>query len=323
MKEILKIKNLSFEYQILKKTVKALRGVDFTLYKGESVAVVGESGCGKSTFASAILDLIPLNEGRITGGEIKFYPEDELEINLMNISREEMRGIRGNNISMILQDPYNSLNPVIRIDKQLEEAYLLHNPGSKRAEKVIKKKIADVHLHHEIRIIRSYPHQLSGGMLQRICIAMSLLNSPQILIADEPTSNLDVTIQKKIIESLTELKSKFKLSMIFISHNLNLVSEFADRIYILYAGEAVEYGPAKDIFKAPVHPYTKGLLAAIPNLSQATELRSIPGNVPDLSVVSPGCSYAQRCDFADNRCREGMPYLEKVGKNHFVRCFKK
>jgi peptide/nickel transport system ATP-binding protein len=242
-------------------------------------------------------------------------------INLMDLSAEEMRKIRGKKISMIMQDPYSSLNPVIRIGNQLKEAYLVHNDSYEKADEVIREKLEQVHLPPDNTIIDAYPHQLSGGMLQRVSIAMALLNSPDLLIADEPTSNLDVTIQKKIIENLKGLKKSLNLSMIFITHNLNLVSEFADRIFILYAGKFAEYGPAQKIFSNPAHPYTKGLLGALPHVSKIGErISPIPGFVPSPLELPKGCSFSPRCEVRKEECVETEAGLREIEPGHFVRC---
>lgn len=322
MGRILSIKDLKVEYFAEGAVIPALRGVDFTLEKGECVGVVGESGCGKSTLALAILNLIDKIEGRITCGDVNLYLNREKGVvNLRDLPADEMRNIRGRRISLILQDPYNSLNPVIRVGNQLKEAYLAHNKDSSKADEVIKEKLEAVHLASDSSITDSYPHQLSGGMLQRVSIAMALLNSPQILIADEPTSNLDVTIQKKIIETLKNLKKRFDLSLIFITHNLNLVSEFADRIYILYAGRFVECGTLFRIFSNPAHPYTRGLLKALPHISEpGRKISPIPGSVPSPTDILCGCGFAPRCEHKKNECSEDEIRMEEIEPGHFVRC---
>ncbi|MFH1414584.1 MAG: ABC transporter ATP-binding protein [Elusimicrobiota bacterium] len=323
MDKILSIKGLRVEYGSALRYVEALRGVDVVLGKGECIGIVGESGCGKTTLAAAILGLIDPSEGRTVSETISFKPSDNKgEVELSGRSPVWMREIRGKKISLVLQDPYNSLNPVIRIGKQLKEAYFAHNRRDREAvEKVIRKKLEEVRLPSDGSISKSYPHQLSGGMLQRVCIAMALLNEPEVLIADEPTSNLDVTIQKEIMHLLKRLKHEFNLSMIFITHNLNLVSEFADRIYILYAGEVVEYGPAEYIFKNPVHFYTKGLISALPSISDIKrDIRPIPGKVPSPGKIPPGCGFLPRCSHKTDIC-SGKPIgMKKAGPDHFARC---
>ncbi len=319
MKNILEIKDLKVEYFSERGVIPALRGVSLTLRRGECIGVVGESGCGKSTLALALLDIIDRTEGRVYCSDIKLYLDEEV-INLRNLSKDEMRSIRGDKISLILQDPYNTLNPVIKIGKQLKETYSVHHPGSSVQKEIIEKRLKEVHLPYE-SIVDLYPHQLSGGMLQRVSIAMALLNSPEVLIADEPTSNLDVTIQKKIIENLKILKEKLNLSLIFISHNLNLVSEFADRIYILYAGKFVEYGASSEIFTNPLHPYTKGLLNALPDISKhGKKISPISGNVPDPLNLPEGCSFAPRCKSRKDECLQNETSIKEVESGHFSRC---
>ena len=318
----IEIKNLSVEYYSRKTIIPALCDVSMTLKKGECAGVVGESGCGKSTLALSILDIIDRSDGAITGGVIKLYLNSSI-VDITKIPLEQKRNIRGKYISLILQDPYNTLNPVIKIGEQLKEAYLVHNPSAGDVKEKIKQSLVDVHLNYDEKIINSYPHQLSGGMLQRISIAAALINDPEILIADEPTSNLDVTIQKKIVENIASLQKKYDLSVIFITHNLNLVSGFADTMFILYAGRVVESGPTECIFKEPAHPYTRALLDALPDLKQTgKKILPISGTVPDLSKLPKGCSFAPRCAEYNDRCVM-MPDLKEISQGHFVRCIMK
>lgn len=323
MSKILKIRDLSVEYFSGKNRLPALRGVDIDLEEGETIGIVGESGCGKSTLALAIMGIINKNEGRITSGKIKYYTAEKIEKEFVGLSSEKFRYFRGNEISMIMQDPYNSLNPVIKIGKQLEEAYLAHNPFEKeKVEEVIDRCLKDVHLPADKTILNSYPHQLSGGMLQRVNIAMALINQPRILLADEPTSNLDVTIQKEIIDNLKTVKAEFNLSMIFITHNLNLVSEFADKIYVFYAGKVIEYSSVSNIFSNPIHPYTRGLINTLAGLSKNRKrIFPIPGSVPNPLNLPAGCAFSPRCKIAlVDRCMQGEIELKEREKNHFVRC---
>lgn len=319
MENILEIEDLSVEYYTAVSVVPALHGVSLLLKKGECIGVVGESGCGKSTLVQAILDIINPGEGKITHGKIRLNG-----IDLRRLHGEQMRLVRGKQISLILQDPFNSLNPVIRIGAQLRESYLVHHPGWSDANKlndIIKESLTEVHLPWKENFLNSYPHQLSGGMLQRICIAVALINSPEVLIADEPTSNLDVTIQKRIIENLKGLKEKLNLSLIFITHNLNLVSGFADRIYILYAGSFVEYGPTSRIFTNPLHPYTKGLINALPHFSnRGKKISPIPGKIPSPTDLPQGCSFSPRCEIKKNRCFENNIAMKEIEPGHFTRC---
>ncbi|MFW6134272.1 MAG: ABC transporter ATP-binding protein [Elusimicrobiota bacterium] len=321
---VLEIKNLSARYFSSKGIVHALDNIDLDLEKGKCIGIVGESGCGKSTLALSIMDIMDPHEGEVKADMISFYlNRGKKMVDMIALSQAQKRKLRGNYISLILQDPYNALNPVIKIGDQLKEIYFVHNPKKKNVYPVIKRKLREVHLDYCDRIMDSYPHQLSGGMLQRVCIAAALINNPEILIADEPTSNLDVTIQKKIIENLKNLKQKHNLSMIFITHNLNLVSEFADEIYILYAGEIVEKGPSYSIFGNACHPYTRGLIKALPKLGVSKKIKPIPGSVPEMNKVIRGCRFSSRCKNMEPECEAGDIELKQAGKNHYVRCIKR
>ncbi|MFC2091162.1 ABC transporter ATP-binding protein [Elusimicrobiota bacterium] len=326
MDYLLSLKNINVTYYNESGPLRALEGVDLLISKGECIGIVGESGCGKSTLAYAVLGMIDEAQGKVVSNEMLFksYYNDDSPV--LDISRrDQIEKLRGNMISIIMQDPYSFLNPVIKIGSQLREAYLVYNAKRKYdMEDVIIAKFRQVHLENYEEIMQSYPHQLSGGMLQRVGIAMALLNDPQLLIADEPTSNLDVTIQKKIIDNLKVLRKKLDLSMVFITHNLNLVSELADKIYILYAGKFVEYATTPEIFRNPLHPYTKGLLEALPSLSDIDrKISSIPGAVPSFTNRAQGCSFGTRCLQKKEECDRGDIPMKEVERGHFLRCVKK
>ncbi len=322
---ILEAEKVSAEYFSSEKDIPALRGVDISLREGECIGIAGESGSGKSTLALTLLQLIDEDEGRISGGNIVFHEKASGEkINISSINKSRLRKVRGKEISLITQDPYTSFNPVIKLYRHFREAYRVHNKVFK--ERDLKDKVSElldsVNLRPAEKILNSYPHQFSGGMLQRASMALALLNGPRILIADEPTSSLDVTIQKKVMETLKDLRCRYNLSIIFISHDLNLISEIADRIYILYAGKTVESGPASEIFKNPRHPYTEALLKSLPKLGARGSIISIPGRAPQPGAVKEGCSFAPRCSYADKKCFKKEPPPVLSGERAWA-CFKR
>ncbi len=317
MSFLLTAKNLKATYIRENLRVKALRGVNLNLHKGECVGVVGESGCGKSTFALSLMGLIDSSEAEVSG-RVDVNPAGDKKLNLLELTEKEKNKIRGRYISLIMQDPYNTLNPVMRIGRQLREAYALHN-RKKDASETISRLLEEVGLGSDT--LKAFPHQLSGGMLQRVCLVCALVNNPAVLIADEPTSNLDVTIQRKVINNLLRIKEKYELAMVFITHNINLVAGFADRIFILYAGKVVEEAPASEIFKDPKHPYTAALMRALPDLSEPKrKIVPIPGSVPDPVDVTEGCSFYPRCRFAREECFRNEILLKEVAGGHYVRC---
>lgn len=322
---ILDIKSRSFEYYSSSGPVPALRGVNLKVEPRETVGLIGESGCGKSTLALSILRLINPAEKYKSGGRVVLNSGSS-PIDITALPKNKLKNIRGKQIALILQDPFNSFNPVMKIGRQLEEAFLTHeNEKDKNCKDTILEKLKLAHLPDPERILDSYPHQLSGGMLQRVGIAAALLHEPEIIIADEPTSNLDVTIQKKVINTLLDLKKSLNLSLLYITHDLNLISGFADRIYILYAGKVVETATTEEIFKNPVHPYTRGLLGSLPDIENPDrELNPVPGKVPSPENLPGGCSFRARCDLKNKRCAEESPGLKKVSggaAQHRVRCF--
>ena len=282
--------------------------------------MVGESGSGKSVTSLAIMRLLP-PQARVSG-EILFAESSAVR-NLPRLSDDSMRQLRGSRLAMIFQEPMTALNPVMRVGDQIAEAVLAHNPLPKReAWHRAVDAMNDVAIPEPARRARDYPHQLSGGMRQRVMIAMAIVNRPQLLIADEPTTALDVTIQAQILELLAELRAKFGLAMLFVSHDLAVVSQVADRVAVMYAGNLVELGPKREIFQAPAHPYTRGLLHAVPDLKtdRNRPLQTIEGAVPPLQAMPPGCAFEPRCGFRVSDCQRAMPPLVEVSAGHWARC---
>ena len=298
----------------------AVRDLTFSISAGEVLGLVGESGSGKSISSLAVMRLLP-PQARVTG-EILFANEGARH-NLTTLPDDSMRLLRGSQIAMIFQEPMTALNPVMRVGDQIAEAVLAHNSISKsEAWQRAVVAMKDVAIPEPDRRARDYPHQLSGGMRQRVMIASAIVNRPQLLIADEPTTALDVTIQAQILELLAELRSKFGLAMLFISHDLAVVSQVADRVAVMYAGNLVELGAKRDIFQAPAHPYTRGLLHAVPDLKtdRAHPLATIEGTVPPLQAMPPGCAFEPRCEFRVVECARAMPPLVEVAAGHWARC---
>jgi peptide/nickel transport system ATP-binding protein len=303
--------------------VRAVDGVSFHVIPGETLAIVGESGCGKSVTALSILRLIPTPPGRIVSGAIRFAGRD-----LLGLSEAEMRQVRGNEISMIFQEPMTSLNPVLTIGRQIAETLTLHQGlGHKAALARAVDMLRLVHIPEARRRIAEYPHQLSGGMRQRVMIAMALACNPKLLIADEPTTALDVTIQAQILDLMRELKQKIDAAIVLITHDLGVVAEMAQRVVVMYAGRKAEEAPVSRLFRRPLHPYTKGLLASVPRLGasldheRAPRLAEIAGTVPSLREPIPGCPFATRCAFATDVCRREMPAFDEKEPGHFAACF--
>jgi oligopeptide transport system ATP-binding protein len=296
----------------------AVDGVDLELKRGETLCLVGESGCGKSVTALSILRLLPEPPARIAAGEVVFEGRD-----LLKLSGEEIRKIRGNRIAMIFQEPMTSLNPVFTVGNQIAEALKVHTDLSRRERRQrVVELLTLVGIPSPGERIRDYPHQLSGGMRQRVMIAMALACDPAVLIADEPTTALDVTIQAQILELLQDLKERFRMAVMLITHDLGVVAESAQRVAVLYAGRVVETGPVGDIFRAPRHPYTQGLLLAMPGgaVVRRERLNVIPGMVPDLVHRPTGCSFRERCPRARELCGEQDPGLESAGPEREVAC---
>lgn len=314
---ILKAKNLRTSFYTEEGVVRAVDGLSFSLSKGETLAIVGESGCGKSVTSLSILGLIQ-ESGKIEEGEILYNNQD-----LLKLSEKEMRSIRGKEISMIFQEPMTSLNPVFTVGKQISESLKYHQGLNKRdaREKAIEM-LKLVRIPDPEKSIHKYPHELSGGMRQRVMIAMALACEPKILIADEPTTALDVTIQAQIMDLLSEIKEKTELAIILITHDLGVVAEIAQNVMIMYGGKSVEYSDIHSIYKDPKHPYTKGLLQSIPRLDVSKEtLYSIKGSIPNLANLPKGCHFAPRCDECMDICKEKMPGVTTLNDGRKVRCW--
>ncbi|HYE76211.1 MAG TPA: ABC transporter ATP-binding protein [Blastocatellia bacterium] len=319
---LLEVKNLKTYFATSRGEVRSVDDVSFTLERGETLCLVGESGCGKSVTSLSIMRLVS-PPGRIVGGEILFEGRD-----LLKLSEAEMRKLRGNDIAMIFQDPMTSLNPVYTVGEQIAEAIRLHRGVSKReAWNQAIEGMRDVAIPAPEARAKTYPHEMSGGMRQRVMIAMALACDPKLLIADEPTTALDVTIQAQILELLADLREKRHLGLLLITHDLGVVAETADRVAVMYAGKIVEEAPVRELFKAPRHPYTEGLLRAVPRLHEAgqgrkTRLETIEGVVPNPLALPPGCRFAPRCPHAQDKCRSGEIPLIEVGSAHASRCIR-
>jgi dipeptide transport system ATP-binding protein len=318
MEKILQVKDLHVSFSTYGGEVKAVRGVSFDLHKGETLAIVGESGCGKSVTSQSIMRLIPEPPGKIHQGEIIFKNSD-----VIKMKESELRKIRGANISMIFQDPMTALNPTLTIGEQIMEGIIQHEKLSRdQAKKVAIEMLNLVGIPNpEIRL-KQYPHQFSGGMRQRIVIAMALVCRPDVLIADEPTTALDVTIQAQILELFRDIQKKTGVSIILITHDLGVVAQVADRIAVMYAGRIVEIGTRREIFYKPQHPYTKGLLQSVPRLdAEKAELVPIPGTPPDLFSPPVGCAFAARCPHAMEVCDKVYPFKTQLTSDHNVDCW--
>ncbi len=318
MQPLLDVRNLKTYFFTSEGLVKAIGGISFTIGEGETLALVGESGCGKSMTALSLLRLVP-SPGKIVEGEIFFADQD-----LLHIPEEEMRRIRGNRIAMIFQEPMTSLNPVFRIGTQIGEVLKLHKGlEGKAVTEAAAELLHQVGIPSPTQRVREYPHQLSGGMRQRVMIAMALAGDPQLLIADEPTTALDVTIQAQIMELLHQLKEQRNMATLLITHDLGVVAESADRVAVMYAGLIVEYASVKAIFEEPHHPYTKGLLACIPRLGEKkSRLVPISGIVPSAANLPTGCSFLDRCPENFATCKNQVPPLKEVNPGHLVRCWR-
>lgn len=320
---ILEVKNLRTSFFSDEGEVKAVDNVSFNVYAGKTLGIVGESGCGKSVTSLSIMRLIPNPPGRIIGGQILYKGRD-----LTQLSMNEMRAIRGNEISMIFQEPMTSLNPVFTIGNQISEAIALHQDLSrKEVQNKAVEMLKLVGIPSPERRVHDYPHQLSGGMRQRVMIAMALSCNPQILIADEPTTALDVTIQAQILDLLRDLQARLGMALILITHDLGVIAEMADEVVVMYAGNVVEHAGVKEIFANPKMPYTRGLLNSIPTLSKdptgkikKKRLETIPGIVPNLLHLPQGCRFQERCSYVLDACRQAEPELRTVAEGHQIRC---
>ena len=320
MAKLLEIKNLTTQFFTSAGTVQAVDDVSFDIDEGETVAVVGESGCGKSVSALSILRLIPWPPGKIIGGSIHFSGHD-----LLALSDDEIRKIRGREISMVFQEPMTSLNPVLSIGLQLTET-MEHHLGisNDKAHQRATELLAKVGLSDPERRLSQYPHHLSGGMRQRVMIAMALSCEPKLIIADEPTTALDVTIQAQILELMKDLTKELGVALMVITHNLGVVARYADRVNVMYAGKLVEMGKARQIYHDPHHPYTLGLLASVPRMDQPRGSRLVPieGQPPDLTRLDSGCAFRPRCRFAVERCASEIPILQSVDSEHAAACWR-
>jgi dipeptide transport system ATP-binding protein len=318
MEKILQVKDLQVSFSTYGGEVKAVRGVSFDLYKGETLAIVGESGCGKSVTSQSIMRLIPNPPGKIIGGEILFKGQD-----LIKLKEPELRKFRGANISMIFQDPMTALNPTLSIGEQIMEGIIQHKKIARaEAKKAAIEMLALVGIPSPEQRLKQYPHQFSGGMRQRIVIAMALVCQPDVLIADEPTTALDVTIQAQILELFREIQKKTGVSIILITHDLGVVAQVATRIAVMYAGKIVELGSRREIFYQPQHPYTRGLLQSVPRLDiERDELVPIPGTPPDLFSPPVGCAFAARCPYAMEVCDQAYPFKTHLSNYHDVDCW--
>jgi peptide/nickel transport system ATP-binding protein len=322
---VLDVEGLRTELSAGRGVIKAVNGVSFSLKRGETLAIVGESGCGKSMTALSLMRLVPEPPGKIVSGSVKLDGRD-----LLLLDEAAMRAVRGNDISMIFQEPMTSLNPVLTIGSQISEAVRLHQDLSRSAamDKAVDM-LRLVRIPEPAQRAREYPHQLSGGMRQRAMIAMALACNPKVLIADEPTTALDVTIQAQILDLILALQRELGTAVILITHDLGVVAETAQRVIVMYAGRKIEEADVEALFAAPQHPYTHGLLASIPRLALiagessdgSRRLREIPGMVPSLVDLPPGCAFAPRCAFADERCRREFPPYEQKRSGHWAACW--
>ena len=316
---LLSVEDLRTYFYLRGGILKAVDGVSFSLKPQETLAIVGESGCGKSMTALSLMRLIPDPPGKIVGGSVKLDGVD-----LLGLNERAMRSVRGKDISMIFQEPMTSLNPVMTIGQQIAEALLLHEHSS---HKDAMRRAADilrlVRIPEAEQRLREYPHQLSGGMRQRVMIAMALACHPKLLIADEPTTALDVTIQQQILELLLDLKEELGMAIVIITHNMGVVAEMADRVIVMYAGRIVERAPVGELFERPAHPYTRGLLESIPSLADERDrLKTIPGTLPNPGALPPGCRFEPRCHWRIGACSAAVPPLERLREGHESACIR-
>ncbi len=319
MERLLELKDLEVSFDTYAGEVKAVRGVSFHLDKGEAIAIVGESGCGKSVTAQSIMRLIPSPPGRVKNGSIMFNNKE-----ILKLSEKEMQAVRGSEIGMIFQDPMTSLNPTMTIGKQIMEGLIKHRHLSKtQANEEALKMLNIVNIPNAEKRLKQYPHEFSGGMRQRAMIAIALACNPKLLIADEPTTALDVTIQAQIIDLMKDLQKELNTAIILITHDLGVVADMAQRIIVMYAGKIIESGSLDDIFYKPKHPYTWGLLKSVPRLDSKhkEDLMPIDGTPPDLFAPPTGCGFAARCEYAMSICKEKQPEFLQVGEGHHTACW--
>lgn len=318
-KEVLQVKDLETTFFTDDGNIAAVDRISFSIRQGEVLAIVGESGCGKSVTSLSIMGLVPSPPGKITNGQIILDNKD-----LTKLKEKQMRSIRGQEIAMIFQEPMTSLNPLFTIGNQLTEAIRIHNKSwnKKQVRERALEIMTLVGLPRAEQLIDEYPHQLSGGMRQRVMIAMALVCNPKILIADEPTTALDVTIQAQILKLIKDLNSRLNTAVLLITHDLGVVAQTCERVIVMYAGQIVEEAPVQEIFTNSKHPYTQGLIQSVPDMRyKKSELYSIPGNVPKPGSITQGCRFAPRCPHAFDRCRSETPALYEAAENHIARCF--
>ncbi len=319
MAKLLEVENLQTQFFTSAGIVKAVDGITYDVDEGETVAVVGESGCGKSVSALSILRLIPDPPGRVVGGHIRFMGQD-----LATLSDEEMRHVRGHQIAMVFQEPMTSLNPVLTIGLQITETLQQHlNLNKHEADERAFELLEKVGISDARRRLKQYPHHLSGGMRQRVMIALALSCNPKLIIADEPTTALDVTIQAQILELMKDLTRELGVALIVITHNLGVVARYADRVNVMYAGRIIESGTAEDIYHHPRHPYTLALLRSVPRMDRPRQAKLDPvqGQPPDLTKLDDGCAFRPRCNFASDKCKSSAPKLETVSEGHTTACW--
>jgi peptide/nickel transport system ATP-binding protein len=317
---VLKVEDLWLEYRARRGVVKAVRGVSFQVNKGEVLALIGESGCGKTTLGLGLVRLLP-RTARVAQGRVHYFRMGQ-DYDVLALAPNDLRQFRWKECAMVFQSALNALNPVLRVSEQFADTARAHGTfGISEAQKRAHELLRLVQLDPD-RILRSYPHELSGGMRQRVLIAMGLLLDPQLIILDEPTTALDILTQRAVIDVLRQLREQLDFSLVFISHDLSLAAELADRVATMYAGAIVEIGNVYEMFEQPRHPYTQGLIHAVPTVTGDLEqLFSIPGSPPDLIEFSPGCTFAPRCPYAVERCHEEEPQLEEVSPGHLTACF--
>ncbi|WP_261131034.1 ABC transporter ATP-binding protein [Bacillus sp. Marseille-Q3570] len=315
--QLLKVDNLVTKFKTAEGKLSAVRGVSFSVNKGETVCIVGESGCGKSITSLSIMGLLP-NNGEISEGSVRFSGQE-----LTKLSKEELRKLRGNKMSMIFQEPMTALNPVFTVGFQLREPLMIHKKLSQReAHRKGIELLNQVGIPYPEKRMSQYPHELSGGMRQRVMIAIALACRPSLLIADEPTTALDVTIQAQILDLIDEMKEELGMGVIMVTHDMGVVAEVADRVMVMYAGEKIEEADVESLFMNPQHPYTKGLLKSVPNVDDRDhQLEPIPGTLPNLNEKISGCRFHNRCEFATEKCREQSPKTFTVNEGHTVRCW--
>jgi len=319
---ILEVRDLTVHFYTYAGIVKAIEDVSFDVYRGETFALVGETGCGKSVTSRALTQLIE-SPGRIVRGKVLYHRDDGSTVDLLKLDEEEIRKIRGKEIAYIFQDPHASLDPLYTVGSQIAEAMVVHGTvkdwkeGFRKAVDILRRVL----IPDPENRVKNYPHELSGGMKQRVVIGIGISNDPKILIADEPTTALDVTVQAQILDLMNQLKREYNTTVILITHNMGVVAEMADRVAVMYAGKIVEIGSVNQIFKNPLHPYTKGLLKAVPNpLAKIERLEAIPGTVPNLITPPKGCRFHPRCPLAEEICRSEVPKLKELEPGHFVAC---